>query len=77
MPGIKNNEMEKVEKEMSEIKEFLINFYQGSSEETKKRIKIMLKSDYVDRCKCPKCGTKFNPDEHMKSATMMYPSKDE
>ena len=57
---------------MEEIKEFLINQYQSADEDTKKRIKILLKNEVVDYCKCPKCGTKFTPEEGQKSSVLMY-----
>lgn len=57
---------------MEEIKEFLINMYQSADEDAKKRIKILLKNEVVDRCKCPKCGSKFTPEEGFKSGILMY-----
>lgn len=57
---------------MEEIKEFLINMYQSADEDTKRRIKILLKNEVVDYCKCPRCGEKFEPEEGRKSSILMY-----
>jgi len=57
---------------MEEIREFLNAQYQGADAETKRRIEILLQNEVVTRCKCPKCGEKFEPKDGFKSGLLMY-----
>lgn len=60
---------------MQEIREILINYYNGSDDFSKERIKILLKNEQVTRVMCPECGNKFVPGEHeesVKSGIVMY-----
>ena len=60
---------------MEEIKEFLINQYNGADSMTKERIRILLKETVVTMCKCPQCYHKFTPEDGFKSGLRMYPDK--
>lgn len=62
---------------MDEIKAFLLNLRDTADDYTKKRIDILLKNEVVDYCKCPKCGTKFTPEEGFKGGIIMYSSKED
>lgn len=69
---MENNDLKKTSEEMQEIKEFLLNSYNGATTETKRRIKILLKEWVVDRVKCVRCGEKFTPEEGQKSAIKIF-----
>ena len=59
---------------LAKIKEFLINEYQGASDNVKKRIKILLRNEVIDYHKCEICGHKFdtNSEDNMKSSITIF-----
>ena len=48
------------------IIEFLKIQYNGADEKLKQQIRTILNESIVVRCKCPQCGEKFDPSEHVK-----------
>lgn len=38
-------------------------------EEMKAKLKTILNGNIIHRCKCPRCGEKFEPKDNMKYAT--------
>ena len=48
------------------IIEYLKIQYNGADEDLKQKIRTILNESIVESCKCPKCGEKFDPRDHLK-----------